>query len=203
MFGFIDDQTSTSPVRPTHTRTICHRDVTGAAYFDSHDSFGHRSRFVLRHHRLPSHHQHRRCDPPLPPARLCCAAARDLASDTRHVFGVAFSPMQNLLAITTDIEINIFETVKGRLLRTLEAHTGIVDCADFSSNGQLLGSKSNDNTFRLWRCDTWTPIATVSELKNNSHHVNGLAFHPHPPLLATVGSDLGTPEEDRDRVIHI
>ncbi len=31
----------------------------------------------------------------------------------------------------------------------------------------------------------------------------GLAFHPFLSLLATVGSDLGTPEYERDRVIHI
>jgi hypothetical protein len=79
---FVGCRTDAPLVRPARTRTTCHRHVTGVAYFDSHDGFGHRGRFVLRHHRFPAHHQHLRCDRPLPPARLRAAAVRDASRYT-------------------------------------------------------------------------------------------------------------------------
>ena len=72
---------------------------------------------------------------------------------------------------------------------------------------ELLVSRSNhDRRVLLWRCDT---VACVSEIDSReycqSEHVSpvGVSFHPHLALLATVGSDPGTPETERDRVIHI
>ncbi len=85
----------------------------------------------------------------------------------------------------------------------LEGHTSIVDMVEFSSDGLLLASRGNDDTIRLWRCDTWASLAVVPELKNNRHPPHGLVFHPHLPILATVGSAPGTPMEMRDREIHI
>ena len=53
-------------------------------------------------------------------------------------------------------------------------------------------------------------VAVAPEWSASSYSA-GLAFHPHLPLLATVGSDPGTPEDEdralikslRDRVIHV
>ena len=63
--------------------------------------------------------------------------------------------------------LKIWDSTNGTLLRTLEGHTSVVDWAEFSADGLLLRSKSNDNTFRLWRCDTWATVAVVQEFKDN------------------------------------
>ena len=48
-----------------------------------------------------------------------------------------------------------------------------------------------------------TSLARKFAPLTNRRPVYGLAFHPHLPTLATVGSALGTPMEKRDREIHI
>jgi hypothetical protein len=51
-----------------------------------------------------------------------------------------------------------------------------------------LASKSLDNTIRLWRCDTWTVVAEIEEPAAN-FWPQGIAFHPHLPVLATLGDE--------------
>lgn len=124
--------------------------------------------------------------------------------DKGYIYGVAFDPTGELLVTAqSDGSIGVWEVASRRQLRALEGHTHVADWAEFSFDGQLLGTKSNDNTFRLWRCDTWAPVATVPELKNNGRPVRGLAFHPRRHILATVGTDPGGQERTRDRVVHI
>jgi len=90
------------------------------------------------------------------------------------------------------------------LLRTLEWHTSAVDEVDYSPDGRLMGSKSKDHTVRLWRVDTFEPVAVIAEPTSHEQWTTpGLAFHPLLPLLATVGSDPDTPKDDRDRIIHM
>ena len=69
--------------------------------------------------------------------------------------------------------------------------------------------EGSDNTVRLWRCDTWQPVAVVPE-SASAYWPPGVAFHPHAPLLATVGSDpdakwsrTGDKENERDTLIHL
>lgn len=84
----------------------------------------------------------------------------------------------------------------------LEGHTEIVTSIAFSNDGRLLASKSLDNTVRLWNCETWAQLAVITEPSARNSLPN-LAFHPHLPLLATVGSDLDAPVEKLDTLIHI
>jgi WD40 repeat protein len=74
----------------------------------------------------------------------------------------------------------------------------------FLPKARLLATKGRkgDDTVRLWHSDTGTCVAIVSEFAARSRS-QSIAFHPSLPLLATVGSDPGTEEEERGRVIHI
>jgi WD40 repeat protein len=130
------------------------------------------------------------------------------------VYGLAFDPAGKYLLAAGAIgstrggTITIIDSKERKLLRILEGHTSVVDWVDISHDGILFGSKSNDDTFRLWRCDTWRPVAVVTEYKDHRRPVPGLAFHPHLPTLATVGStgrmprrgisdtDIRTPDSD-------
>ena len=51
-----------------------------------------------------------------------------------------------------------------------------------------------ENTIRLWHCDTWASVAALKE-PASSHWPPGIAFHPHLPVLATLG--------ERDTIIRI
>jgi WD40 repeat protein len=90
------------------------------------------------------------------------------------------------------------------LVRELEGHTDAVVSIDFLPNTNLLATKgrSRDSTVRIWHPTTGTCLATFSEAAGLNWMAN-LAFHPHRCLLATVGSDPGLLEAERDRVIHI
>jgi small GTP-binding protein len=74
-----------------------------------------------------------------------------------------------------------------RELVRLEGHTRGVNSVSLSRDGLLLASKSNDDTVRIWRCDTWEPVAFFPETCNAERWPGGLAFNPTLPILATLG----------------
>ncbi len=129
-----------------------------------------------------------------------------------NVFSVSFAQEQsdNLASGSWDKTIMQWETSSGRLLRTFEGHTAGVGGLAFLPNGQLIASKGSqgDDTIRLWNPSTGVCLVAIPELGSN-WGLRGLVFHPCLPLLATVGSDPGTPENEylanspRDCIIHI
>lgn len=74
-----------------------------------------------------------------------------------------------------------------RELVRLEGHVEDVSSVSFSKDGLLLASKSYDGTVKIWRCDTWAPIASFPEQPNSRTWLGGLAFNPTAPILATLG----------------
>jgi small GTP-binding protein len=129
---------------------------------------------------------------------------RTLEGHDRRVNSVAFDPQGVTLASGSDDKtVKLWEAGSGKLLRTLEGHTAAVDIVAFSSDGRLLASKSHDQTIRLWSCETWETVAVIPAPASRTFWIPALAFHPKLPLLATVGSDSGTPEDERSRLIHL
>ena len=119
------------------------------------------------------------------------------------VYSVAFDPAGRQVASgSVDKTVKLWEASSGRLLRTLEGHTEYVKGIGFSPDGRCLASKSVDGSIRLWRADNGDGLATFQE-RTSAVWPPGLTFHPHRPLLATVGSDPGTKENYCDRVIHL
>ena len=117
---------------------------------------------------------------------------------------MAFDPQGATLASgSTDNTVKLWEARSGKLLRMLEGHTMRVDRVAFSTDGRLLASKSHDGTIRLWSCETWETVAVIPEPTHTTFWIPALAFHPTLPLLATVGSEPGTPEDERCRLIHL
>lgn len=128
---------------------------------------------------------------------------RTLEGHQNRVYSVVFDPTGHHLASGShDNTVKLWEAAGGRLLRTLEGHTGCVVCIGFSPDGQLLASKAQDNSIRLWRADSGDNLAIFPD-PASIYWPPGLAFHPHRPLLATVGSDPDAPKDDCDRVIHL
>ncbi len=121
------------------------------------------------------------------------------------VLDVAWSPEQScqLLALAGyDRTIRIWDKKLERTINVLEGHTDCVKSIAISTDGRILASRGRDHTIRLWRTDTWEAVAVIDE-PASIFWPPGVAFHPSESLLATVGSDPDTPEEERDRLIHI
>jgi GTPase SAR1 family protein len=121
------------------------------------------------------------------------------------VFSVAWWPeagVQRLASASLDKTVRIWDAETGQATNVLEGHTSGTQCVAISRDAVIVASKGSDNTIRLWRSDTWQPVAVIPE-PASSMWPPGVAFHPHEPLLATVGSDPGTESREADRLIHI
>lgn len=129
------------------------------------------------------------------------------------VTSVSFNSAGSIVSTSglNDSTVLLRKVEDGSPVFRLEGHTSdSLRCAVFSPTGNLLASQGWDDSIRMWRTDTRVCVAKISEEISN-HISQTLAFNPHHPLLATVGSDPGTPEyygiyvekSRRDRVIHI
>ena len=128
---------------------------------------------------------------------------RTLEGHKGRVLSVAFdSTGRTLVSGGFDYAVKLWDVTSGRLLRTLEGHTRSVRCVAFQADGRLVASKGGDDTIRLWSSNTGACLSIIPE-RASSYWPPGLAFHPHLPLLATVGSDPSTPQDESDRLIHI
>jgi small GTP-binding protein len=121
---------------------------------------------------------------------------RTLKGHTKSVNSVAWSPDdQHLASASSDKTIRLWDTASGKALQILEGHSTQVSCVAFSADGRWLASKSRDSTVRLWRYDTLACVAIWDESAQDIGVFPGLAFHPHLPVLATLG--------EKDRIIRI
>ena len=69
----------------------------------------------------------------------------------------------------------------GELERSLKGHAGMINCVQFSPNGQILASCAVDMLVKLWNMQTFKNYKT---LEGHEHEVSGLAFAPGEYLLS-------------------
>lgn len=101
---------------------------------------------------------------------------------------LAFHPGGAILASGTNASgaIKLWEFPSGREIATLSGHTMTILSLDFSPDGRMLASSSEDKTVKLWDVADHRAITT---LRGHSHYVRSVAFSPDGSLLASTSSD--------------
>ena len=116
------------------------------------------------------------------------------------ITSIAFGQKGRLLVSGSyDKTAKLWEWESGRLLHTLEAHTGRIISVAVPEEGWLLATKGADDCIRIWNTDTGSCVAVIPE-SSSGQPLPGLAFNPKLSWLAAVGSD---PNGSRDQVVHI
>ena len=116
--------------------------------------------------------------------------------------GIAWISGHEMVAAALHDTIGIYDQRNGEIT-ILEGPTSGISRVSASSDGRVLAVKSNDDSIRLWRTDSWELITKLTETWEGLDKDNegggtwppSLAFHPTLPILATLGS--------RDRVLRI
>ena len=102
------------------------------------------------------------------------------------VTGVCWHGQGKILAVgTNDSEIQLWDTVAQKQLRTITGHTGRVGA--MSWNGDLLASGSRDSTIRLHDLRAPGPVSVIAN--GHSQEVCGLRWSPNGGNLASGGND--------------
>jgi WD40 repeat protein len=107
------------------------------------------------------------------------------------VSAIAFSPAgvpgPSLVAVGgSDPRIHLFQAADGKLVRSLQGHTGTISGLAFHPGGSLLASASKDRTLRLWN-----PAGgqMLKSLEGHTAWAQGVAFLDRGTRLASAGAD--------------
>ena len=104
-----------------------------------------------------------------------------------------------IAAASSKEKVFIHDLNKKAALVELEGNIGHVRCVDFSPDGRLLASGSED--IRLWECNTWRPVANI--LLGGLGRGSSLAFHPRLPLLASLNYHRTAADKTYESTVNI
>ncbi|MXV78148.1 WD40 repeat domain-containing protein [Candidatus Poribacteria bacterium] len=99
---------------------------------------------------------------------------------------IAYSPDGKQLALAASIGIWIYDTDTYKPLSLLTGHSDTVRSVEYTADGKILASGSNDGTIRIWDPQTTKNIAVLTGHQNGVTHI---AISGDSQTLASVGAD--------------
>jgi len=111
--------------------------------------------------------------------------------DTRFVNGLAFSPINNKLAVGTYNGSILIYKDNGRqflLHQSLNGHKKMVHSIDFTPDGQYMATGSWDSQICFWK-QSQSMFALVNAVSAHKKQVYDIAFHPNGHMLASGSED--------------
>jgi WD40 repeat protein len=109
-------------------------------------------------------------------------------------YGAAFSPdtqkVLKVLTVSGDKRARVWSADDGQLLATLEGHSGDINSAVFSPDGERIVTASDDKTVRIWSLAAGKLLAT---LEGHTEAVHCATFSPDGKLIVTGGDDNKAP----------
>lgn len=114
-----------------------------------------------------------------------------LEDHSSGIIDVAWSPDGTMLASgSADCTVRLWDTQNWRAAVVLEGHSRYVNAVSFAADARFLASKSGDDTVKIWSTGDWKLTHTIAEKRGASGpYLSSLQFHPHMPILATLGED--------------
>ncbi len=132
---------------------------------------------------------------------------KKLAVPSGSIFTIVWSPDGTILAAgSSDGSILIYKAGTWHKENVLRGHSAQLTALDFSYNSELLVSKADDGTVRLWHRRTGNELAQLSESGGMHRLFNGIAFHPRALKLATLGEggqSIRIWELDQEKIIRV
>jgi COMPASS component SWD3 len=105
---------------------------------------------------------------------------------SNNIHTVVVSSDKKFLVSSSADTIKIWHPVTGKLLRSLNHHTQIVNCIAISADGKLLASGSDDCTIKLWHLHTGELLRTICA---RSSRVTAVAISPDGKIVASGNWD--------------
>jgi small GTP-binding protein len=99
---------------------------------------------------------------------------------------IAWSPNGQLIALSDDRIIRIWNTKTKCQTNILEAHTNRIVSVSFFGNSRLFGSLSENGTVVIWRTDTWIEVAHIDKI-GEANEFSHLIFHPSLSVMVAPG----------------
>lgn len=121
--------------------------------------------------------------------RIDISAERSLRSPSA---ALTWSPDGQTIAIAHGRSVQFWDKDLDTRRLSLEGHTGTVFGVDYSADGQLLASSSDDSTVRLWRSDTGEFLGSIPNTVEDSTRRIAAVFHPILKQLATAADQRRT-----------
>ena len=107
-----------------------------------------------------------------------------LGEDNHKVYSVSFSPDGKTIAAAGNNKVK-FWNLRGKLVKSLQAHEAIVWNVAWSPDGETIATASNDNTVKLWN----TKGEILQTLKGHKGSVKSVNFSPDGKIIATASED--------------
>ena len=103
------------------------------------------------------------------------------------ILSIVFSPDGKKLATgSMDTDVQLWDAVKNKKLRSFQGHTGWVTAVAISEDGKYLASGDTDSVVRIWDADNGSELAL---LEGHRNCILSLAFTPDGKTLASGSAD--------------